>query len=186
MRPTLRHVWWTIGAGLVLASPAAVGAQQPLAPVQISEPLTKADRLDARAAAYEQSGSLRHWGRAASLRERAAGMRAAHDPRGSASLEQAAFDRHAIGERAAARDLMARAAEQAIARGDVYRAARAYVNVAYIAAEMRDGPRVRQFVERGTLLMHSPQLSGSEREALRRGVAAVSAPGLTVAQLATP
>ena len=186
MRPTFRCASRTIAAALVLALPGVVRAQQPLAPVQISEPLTKADRLDARAAAYEQSGSLRHFGRAAGLRERAAGMRAPHDPRGFASLEQAAFDRHSIGELAAARDLMARAADQAIARGDVYRAATAYVNVAYIAAQMRDGPRVRQFVERGTLLMHSPLLSVPEREALRRSVAEVSAPGRDVALLTTP
>jgi hypothetical protein len=186
MRPSSRYPSWVILAAGVLALPAAARAQQPLAPVHVSDAMTKADRLDARAAAYMQSGSLRDLGKAAGLREKAASLRALEDPRGFTGLEAAAFMRHALKQRPAALSLMQRAAEQAMARGDVFNAATAYVNTAFIAVELRDVDLARRSVERSTLLMHSPLLSVQQRDALRRTVAAVSAPGPDLALLTKP
>jgi hypothetical protein len=181
MRLTARHLCWSAAVATALALPAATRAQQPLDPIQVSARTAEADRLDARAQDYETSGSRRKWGKAAGLRERAADLRAPEDPRGFSSLQMAAFLRHAISQREAALGLMQRAGDQAIARGDVYNAARAYVDAAYIANEMRDVEDVRAFIAKGTLLMHSPLLSDPQREQLRRGLAQASVPGAQLA-----
>lgn len=166
-----RHPLWAVGAlATALALPSAARAQQPLTPVQVTVEATgRADALDARAEAYEAAN--RHLGRAASLREQAAQLRAPEDPRGFRSLWRAAHLRYYGGQPRAAVGLMERAADQAVARGDVANAATAYIDAAYIATELRDPMRVREFLTKGTLLMHSPLLSAPEREALRGRVA---------------
>ena len=192
MRPTTtaRRVLRT-AAACAVALPAAASAQQrsptPLDPVHVTARATRADQLDARAAAYEQADDSRRWGKAARLRERAAALRPAADPGGFTSLRAAAFSRHALGQRVAAGYLMERAGDQAMARGDVFNAADAYVDAAYIAAELRDPERVREFVGKGTLLMGSPLLSPPQRESLRGRVAqAAPRPGLEVAAAPHP
>jgi hypothetical protein len=183
MRASLRPICWTAAVATILALPAAAAAQQPLDPIQVSARTTEADRLDARAVEHEATGSRRQWAKAAALREKAARLRAPEDSLAFKSLHTAALIRHALKERPAAVALMERAAEQALARGDVFNAASAYVNVAYIAAEMRDTERMRQSVAKGTLLMHSPLLSPSDRDVLRRTVAQASEMATQVAVL---
>jgi hypothetical protein len=186
MRATLRPLLSTAAVMAILASPAAARAQQPLDPIQVSARTTQADKFDARAAEYEATGSRRQWAKAAALRETAAALRAPEDPRGFRSLQVAALVRHALRERPAAAALMERAANQALARGDVFSAATAYVDVAYLAAELGDADRTREFVSKGALLMHSPLLSAPERELLRRAVAQAGASPVSVALLERP
>ena len=171
MRASTRPLFWTAAVVTALALPAGVRAQQPLAPVQVSARTAEADRLDARAASFEETGSRRNWARAAGLREKAAGLRAPDDSQAFKSLQTAAFVRHALNQRASALTLMERAAEQAMARGDVFNAASAYADVAAIAQELRDGYRVRAFAEKSALLARSPLLSTPDREWLQHRLA---------------
>lgn len=176
MRATSRSLFWTAAVVTALALPAAGRAQQPLDPIQVSARTLEADRLDARAAEYEATGSRRKWAKAAALREKAAGLRAADDSLAFKSLQTAAYVRHALKQRPAALTLMERAAEQALARGDVFNAASAYVDVAWLAHELGDGERTRQFVGKGALLARSPLLRAPDRELLQRRLAQ-GAPG---------
>jgi hypothetical protein len=169
----------TVGALLL---PASAAAQQPLTPVRVTATNTAADRLDSRAVAYEQGGDIRRFGKAARLRERAAGLRAPDDPAGFKSLRMAAILRHGLGHLRHAGYLMERAGDQAIARGDVFNAATAYIDAAYIAADQRDGERTRDLVGRGTLLLHSPLLSEQQRGFLGTRVAGLApSPAVEVA-----
>lgn len=171
MRASIRPLLWSAAVAATLALPAAARAQQPLDPIQVSARTVEADRLDARAAAYEESGSWRKWGKAAGLREKAAGLRPAGDPRAFKSLQTAAYVRHALRQRTNALALMERAADQALASGDVFNAAAAYADVASIAQELRDADRVRLYAEKTALLARSPLLNASDRDWLRQRLA---------------
>jgi hypothetical protein len=160
-----------VALATLLVLPAAAPAQQPLDTVQVSARTAEADRLDARAAAYQESNSRRDWGRAAGLREKAARLRAPEDPRAVYALQTAALIRHALNQRPAALSLMEQAGDRAIAHGDVFTAAVAYTNVAYIAREVRDGERLRRYAEKSALLSHSPLLNARQRDWLRDRVA---------------
>ena len=171
MRATSRSLFWTAAVVTALALPDVARAQQPLDPIQVSPRTVEADRLDARAVEYEATGSRRKWAKAARLREKAAGLRGAEDPLAFKSLQTAAYVRHALQQRPAALTLMERAAEQALARGDVFNAASAYADVAWIASELGDGDRMRQFAGKSALLTRSPLLSAPDRELLQRRLA---------------
>jgi hypothetical protein len=171
MRAILRPLFWTAAVVTTLALPVAARAQHALDPVQVSARTAEADRLDARAAVYEESGSWRQWGKAAGLREKAARLRAADDPRAFKSLQTAAYVRHALKQPAMALALMERAADQALARGDVFNAASAYADAASIANELRDGDRVRLSMEKSALLARSPLLSAPDRDWLQQRLA---------------
>lgn len=181
MRVSLRPLFWTAAVATTFALPAAARAQQPRDPIQVLARASEADRLDSVAIAYEGSNSRRLWAKAAGLREKAAELRAPNDPRAFKELETAAFVRHALKQRPAALALMERAADGALARGDVFNAAAAYVNVAFMAAELRDADRVRLYAEKGALLASSPLLSAPERQWLQQRVAQGAATATTLA-----
>ena len=171
MRASPRPLFWTAAVVTALALPAGARAQQPLAPVQVSARTAEADRLDERAVAYEETGSRRKWAKAAGLREKSAGLRAPEDPQAFRSLQTAAYVRHALKQPGLALSLMQRAADQALARGDVFNAASAYADVAAIAQGLRDNDRVRVSVEKSALLARSPLLSAPDREWLQHRLA---------------
>jgi hypothetical protein len=171
MRASLRPLFWTAAVATVLALPAPARAQHSLDPVQVSARAAEADRLDSLATVYEETGSMRKWGKAAGLREKAAALRGPADPRAFASLQTAAFVRHALRQRDAALGIMERAAEQALAHGDVFNAASAYTNVAFMASELRDVDRARLYAEKGSMLTRSPLLSAPQREWLQQRLA---------------
>ncbi|MGZ8379598.1 MAG: hypothetical protein ACXW0Z_20420 [Gemmatirosa sp.] len=171
MRASLRPLLWTAAVATTLALPSAVRAQQPRDPIQVLARSNEADRLDSLAVVLEESNSRRLWGKAAALREKAAGMRAPSDPLAFKGLETAALVRHALEQRPAALALMERAADRALARGDVFNAASAYANVAFMASELRDIDRVRLYAEKSALLATSPLLSAPERAWLQERVA---------------
>ena len=186
MRPTIRHLFWTAAVVTALALPAAARGQQPLDPIQVSVRATEADKLEAQAEAHLQSGTWRDLGKAAKLREKAASLRTPEDPRGFTSLQMASLLRHAMKQRPAAVGLMQRAADQAMARGDVFNAATAYVNVAFMAVELRDGDLARRAIEKGTLLMHSPLLTAPQRQSLQGSLAQASNPERALAAITLP
>lgn len=170
MRANRRPLFWTAAVALTLALPATARAQQPLDPVKVSARTAEAERLDARAALLESSNARRDWGRAAGLREKAAGLRSAADPLAFKSLQTAALIRHALNQRTDALHLMRRAADQALARGDVFNAAAAYANAAFLAAELRDADRAQASMEQSLLLAQSPLLTAPQREWLLQRV----------------
>lgn len=175
MQQMTHHPLWSVAAAAVIALgfPAAASAQQRIDPVRVVVSNTRADELDARATAYEQSGDTRLVGKAAGMREKAAELRAPDDPRGFTSLRTAAHLRYGRGQKLAASSLMERAADHASGRGDVYNAAEAYILAAIVNSELRsaDPVHVRALVDRGTLLMTSPLLSAPQRESLRGRIA---------------
>jgi hypothetical protein len=169
-----RHVLFTAGAALsLLALPATARGQTPLQPIKVTEKQLQAEQLDQEASEYETSD----WSKlkkAAHLRQLAAGLRTADDPKGTVSLYWAARDRYYSGDQVAGRDLMEQSAERAMAIGDVVTAATAYTEAAYISADLKDVERTRYFAAKAKLLAHSPMLSEEQRAQIRTRLAVSS------------
>jgi hypothetical protein len=81
---------------------------------------------------------------------------------------------------------MERAAEHAMSRGDVFNAASAYANLAFMTTEVRDARRASEFVERSTLLAESPLLSAPQREWLQARIAQRATSGTGTALAVAP
>ena len=178
-----RRLLLTASAAIaVFVSPGTSRAQS-LEPIRVIEGRAKADKLDAEARNLE----LNDWSRmtrAAELREQAANLRAADDPKGSVSLYWAARSRYYSGDPRAARVLMEQAGERALAMGDVLNAVTAFTEAAYICADIKDGERMRTLALKARLLSHSPQLTAEQREQLLTRLAKNDAPVGVVASLA--
>jgi hypothetical protein len=144
--------------------PAAAAAQYRL-PTIVST--VKADSLHAAAVQVSQSGRYRD---AARLYRRSAEFRAAEDPVRVRCLTEAAALAYAAGDRSAARQDMARAAEQALAQGDLKAAALAYLDAAWIAQEQQKPSQVWELGHRAEILAASPLLSESDRGAILRRI----------------
>jgi hypothetical protein len=137
--------------------PSAAAAQYRL-PTIVST--VKADSLREVAVGLRSAG---RWRDAARLYRRSAEFRAAEDPLGSQCLTEAAALAYAAGDRSGARTDMARAAERALARGDLRAAALAYLDAAWIAQEQEKPGQVWEFGHRAEILAASPLLSESDR-----------------------
>jgi hypothetical protein len=157
--PTIR-----VRAAMVLlaaaALPGAAAAQYRL-PTIVST--AKADSLQAIAARLVQDG---HWRDAARMYRRSADFRAAEDPVGFQCLTTAGAVAYASGDHSAARNDMARAAERALARGDLRAAAQSYLDAAWIAQEQQKPDQVWEFGHRAEILAGSPLLNESDRGAI--------------------
>jgi hypothetical protein len=124
----------------------------------------RAERLkEAAQALYEQPQRLH---RAAELHEQEAALRSAVDPLQVEALDRAARLYAYAGEAERAQLLMARAARHALRRGDVARAAHAYVDAAFIALRMRDLRLAQEMTREADLLALSPLLPEAERQAI--------------------
>ena len=145
---------------VTLALPGAATAQYQL-PTVISS--VKADSLHEAAAALVAAHRYRD---AASLHRRSAELRLAEDPQGFQCLSEAAALIYAAGDRSAARDDLARAADHALARGDLRNAALAYLDAAWIAQEQRNQKQVWELGHRAEMLAESPLLGSSDRAAI--------------------
>ncbi len=140
--------------------PGAAAAQYRL-PTIVSS--VKADSLHEAAVKLTTAGRYRD---AARLYRRSAEFRAADDPLGSKCLTTAAALAYAAGDRSGARTDMARAADRALARGDLRAAALAYLDAAWIAQEQEKPSQVWEFGHRAEILAASPLLSESDRGAI--------------------
>jgi hypothetical protein len=170
-----RRLLLTAGAAITaLSAPTAARAQM-LEPIRVTESRVKAEKLDSQALSYEVNDWLQ-LKKAARLREEAAELRAAEDPNGVVSLYWAARDSYYGGDPRAARVLMERTADRAIAIGDVLNAATAYTEAAYISADLNDAEHVRAFAAKARLLSNSPMLTEDQRDALRTRLASSAAP----------
>ena len=123
----------------------------------------KADSLHDAAVQVAAAGRCRE---AARLYRRSAEFRAAEDPVGVRCLTDAAAIAYAAGDRSAARRDMARAAEHALAQGDLKAAALAYLDAACIAQEQQKPSQVWELGHRAEILAASPLLSESDRGAI--------------------
>jgi hypothetical protein len=149
------------GALVALAGvPGAAPAQYRL-PTIVSS--LRADSLHEAAAALVTAHRYRD---AAGLHRRSAALRSADDPQGFHCLSEAAALAYAARDRSAARNDMARAAEQALARGDLRSAALAYLDGAWIAQEQNNRRQVWELGHRAELLAASPLLASSDRQAI--------------------
>jgi hypothetical protein len=144
--------------------PGAATAQHRL-PTIISS--VKADSLREVAASMREAG---RWRDAARLYRRSAEFRAVEDSVGIQCLTDAAALAYAAGDRSGARTDMARAAERALARGDLRVAALAYLDAAWIAQEQEKSSHVWEFGHRAEILAASPLLSESDRGAILRRI----------------
>ena len=154
-------------AGVLLATaglPGAVAAQYRL-PTLVSS--VRADSLHEAAAALVAE---HRWRAAARLHRRSADLRAADVPLGFRCLSEAAALAYATGDRTAARGDMAKAAGQALARGDLRAASLAYLDAAWIAQEQKDPRQVWELGHRAEMLADSPLLSAADREAILRRI----------------
>ena len=151
--------------------PSAAAAQHRL-PTIVST--VKADSLREVAVGLRTAGRYRD---AARLYRRSAEFRAAEDSVGVQCLTEAAALAYAAGDRSAARTDMARAAERALARGDLRAAALAYLDAAWIAQEQEKRGQVWEFGHRAEILAASPLLSESDRDRILRRIE--RAPGTT-------
>jgi hypothetical protein len=180
-----RRLLLTASAAIaVFTLPVAARAQM-LEPIRVTDAREQAAKLDAEAQSYEKND----WSqlkKAASLRERAAELRAADDPEGSVSLYWAARDRYYSGDPRSARALMEASATRALAMGDVLNAVTAYTEAAYISADLKDGDRMRAFAAKARLLSASPMLSEDQRYQLRTRLGRSDAPVGVVASLTRP
>jgi hypothetical protein len=137
--------------------PRAAAAQYRL-PTIVST--VKADSLREVAVGLRTAGRYRD---AARVYRRSAEFRAAEDSLGVQCLTDAAALAYAAGDRSGARTDMARAAERALARGDLKTAALAYLDAAWIAQEQKQPRKVWEFGHRAEMLAASPLLSESDR-----------------------
>jgi hypothetical protein len=144
--------------------PASAAAQYRL-PTIVST--VKADSLHAAAVQVGQAGRYRD---AARLYRRSAEFRAAEDPVGVRCLTEAAALAYAAGDHSAARQDMARAAEQALTQGDLKAAALAYLDAAWIAQEQQKPNQVWELGHRAEILAASPLLSESDRDTILRRI----------------
>jgi hypothetical protein len=162
--------------GVLLATlglPSAASAQYHL-PTVVSS--VKADSLHDAAVALVAS---HRWGDAARLHRRSAELRGAEDPLGFRCLNEAAALAYATGDRSGARNDLAAAAGQALARGDLRAAALAYLDAAWIAQEQQNPRQVWELGHRAEMLADSPLLGPSDRAVILRRIS--RAPALQMA-----
>ena len=145
---------------LALLLPAATSAGETPGPVNTE----RAKLLRARAEAlFDQPNQ---WRKAARLMEESATLRAADDAEAYECLVSAARIRAWLGDPGAARRDFERAADHALARGEVVDAAHAYVFAAHAAKARQDLEGAKALAEKARLLTNSPRLTMAERNQL--------------------
>lgn len=126
----------------------------------------EADRLERHAAALHESPA--RYGEGAVLYERAADLREHGDARKVNALLLASQLYYHAGRKQESVAVLDRAAEVAVATGDVVRAVSSMTDAAWVLAGEGRKAEAVTLVARARLLTHSPLLSESERHELRR------------------
>ena len=111
------------------------------------------------------------WRKAARLLEESAKLRTADDPEAYDCLLYAGRIRASMGDFDAAKGLLERAAEHALARGAVMDAAQAYVDAAFSAKAGLNSTAAAALIEKARLLTNSPLLSQDQRQNLLERIA---------------
>lgn len=154
---------------LAVATPAL--AQVSLSPVKVvssfaTRASARADTIEVRAAALVARKSA--WREAAKLYRSAAELRS-DDPRAAESFRMSAWLYAASGNRGLARQMLAKAGEASAATGDPVRAAHAYIDAAFAAAEDGRNDLVGGLLSKARVLAGADALSADQQlEILRR------------------
>ena len=159
-----------VAAAAFAGTAPAASAGQELVVAELDAP--DDERLDRARALREEAESLysepKQWRKAARLLERSADLRTDTDPEAYACLLAAGRIRAAIGDDAAAQQTLQRAGAHAAARGAVADAATAWIDAAYVAAKQGETATAMSLFARAELLLESPLLEATQRDALRR------------------
>lgn len=179
MKPSLTSRLSVVGVLLaILGLPTAASAQYQL-PTVISS--VKADSLHDAAVALVVA---HRWGDAARLHRRSAELRGAEDPLGFRCLNDAAALAYATGDHSGARNDLAAAANQALARGDLRAAALAYLDAAWVAQQQKNPRQVWELGHRAEMLADSPLLGPTDRAAILQRIS--RGPAAQMAMLKEP
>jgi hypothetical protein len=165
MRVVLRAVLAIVVSSGGLSAQELIQAQLPGITVVVNP---KADRLrEAAEALYEKPNAYR---RAAVLHEKEAAARTAVDPKLPEALMQSARLYSYVGEAAKGRELFERSAYSSLQRGDVLRAAHAFVDAAFLSLRERNVEHSRELSRQAELLAASPLLTASQRAGILRRI----------------
>jgi hypothetical protein len=146
-----------------LALPSAAISQQRLPTItSVASP----DSVHASAVAMSQD--FKQWRQAAVLHRQSAAMRQPDDSMGYRCLTTAARLSYGLNDAASAESDMAAAAAQAMARGDVEKAAQAYADAAWLASERNHPEQARTLARQAEVLASSPLLSAPQRNGILR------------------
>ncbi|MBW3535635.1 MAG: hypothetical protein KY453_10555 [Gemmatimonadetes bacterium] len=151
-----------IAAGLLALTTAAPAAAQ-------NGRSGEAEALETRAAALEEVGPA-GFSEAASLYRKAADLRIEGDPQAVRDLMKSGKLSFYAGKRDRAIGDLVRAADMALAFGDVLSAATAYLDAGWIANEAGDGARAYALAVKGARLSQSPLIEASQRKVLEARV----------------
>ncbi|MCI0435757.1 MAG: hypothetical protein L0271_19260 [Gemmatimonadetes bacterium] len=161
-----RSGWMAIVLGAALSVPVVGHAQSGV----VYGGRTATDDVDA-AVLESRAQSLfpvpKKYGEAAKLYLQAADLRVAGDPQRVADLMMASRLSYYNGRTSRAWEIMKRAAEEALATGDVINAAHAFVDASFLAKEAGAMTEVVALIERAQLLTASPLLDTNDRAAIR-------------------
>jgi hypothetical protein len=141
-----------------LALPYTAAAQYRLPTITA---VAKADSL--HEAAEIMARTTHRWRDAASLHRQAAALRPADDSLGFRCLTVAGHLSFASNDLSRAQSDMVAAAEQARARGDIEKAAKAYTDAAWLAKERKNPGEVWTLGSQAEVLASSPLLSAAQR-----------------------
>jgi hypothetical protein len=159
MKPTTMTSLFLAAALPAMLGPPSVATAQYRLPEITAVP--KADSL--HEAAMILGRSMNRWGDAARLHRHSAALRAADDSLGFRCLSMAAQLSYLRNDLSSARNGMAGAAAQALARGDILTAAGAYTDAAWLAQEQNRAGDVRKYSRQAEVLARSPLLTGAQR-----------------------
>lgn len=130
----------------------------------VSSPIVTANELHERAAALYETPA--RWREAAHILRQECELRSVDDPQAFGCFDMSAKLFFYVGDLTDARGMMAKAAEQALANGDVVQAANAYVNTAFIAQKQGNSSKLAAFRRKAELLASSPLLTAGQSSAI--------------------
>jgi hypothetical protein len=162
MKPTpMNSLFFPAALMATLTFPSSASAQYRLPEVVA---VAKADSLHAAAVILAQR--MDRWRDAARLHQQSAALRPADDSLGFRCFRQAAQLSYGKNDLSNAQSSMTEAAAQALARGDVVRAAHAYADAAWLANEQHRAGDVWTLGRQAEILAGSPLLSREQRAAI--------------------
>ncbi len=152
------------------AMPIRTQAQDTFAALDVSTSPAPAEEMEALA--YDMILSGRGWESAAGLYRRAAELRGTGDPRSALDLRLAGYIYYYRSRGAAAVVSLTESGEAFLSLGDVQGAAEAFIDGAWVAAQLGMSAEAMVLAERAKLLTRSPLLPADERFALARRLGA--------------
>ena len=147
--------------------PARVQSQTAKSAEQVSR---TAYALELEQRANELHADPARAGEAARLHRKSAHLRSANDPDAVESLAMAGYLFHYAKRPVDARRSMEEAADRALAMGDVFRAARAYVEAAFFAEGQQDRAATARLGQKALLLAGSSRITEEERASIRNRI----------------